>query len=91
MTTTIPSQKTNIATGRQPRPSDLDKFPAAFSVAGEKQEKAADQETPILLRRFPGNPDVAKAGTEFGRAQETEERFDHDFDGVDFNMLEAGS
>jgi hypothetical protein len=33
-------EMTDIATGRQPRPSDLDKFPAAFSVAGEKQEKA---------------------------------------------------
>jgi hypothetical protein len=28
-------EMTDIATGRQPRPSDLDKFPAAFSVAGE--------------------------------------------------------
>jgi hypothetical protein len=34
---------TDIATGRQPRPPDLDKFPAAFPVAGEKQEKAADE------------------------------------------------
>ena len=42
-------EMTDIATGRQPRPSDLDKFPAAFSVAGEKQEKAADKETLILL------------------------------------------
>jgi hypothetical protein len=29
-------EMTDIATGRQPRPSDLDKFPAAFSAAGEK-------------------------------------------------------
>jgi len=46
----------DIATGRQPRPPDLDKFPAAFSVAGEKQEKAADEEPSILLQRFSGNP-----------------------------------
>jgi hypothetical protein len=77
---------TDIATGRQPRPSDLDKFPTASSVAGERQEKAADEETSILLQRFSGNPDVEKARAEFGRAQEVEERFHHDFDGVDFTM-----
>ena len=60
-------EMTDIATGRQPRPSDLDKFPAAFSVAGEKQEKAADKETSILLQRFSGNPDVKKARSEFER------------------------
>jgi hypothetical protein len=64
----------------------LDKFPTAFSVAGEKQEKAADEETLILLRRFSGNFDVEKARAEFGKAQEVEERFHHDFDGVDFTM-----
>ena len=79
-------EMTDIATGRQPRPSDLDKFPTAFSVAGEKQEKAADKETSILLQRFSGNPGVEKARAEFGRAQEVEERFHHDFDGVDFTM-----
>jgi hypothetical protein len=47
---------TDIATGRQPRPSDLDKLPTAFSAAGEKQEKPADEETSILLQRFSGNP-----------------------------------
>jgi hypothetical protein len=73
-------EMTAIATGRQPRPSDLDKFPAAFSV-GEKQEKAADKEAAILLQRFSGNPGVEKARAEFERAQEVEERFHHDFDG----------
>jgi hypothetical protein len=77
-------EMTDIATGRQPRPSDLDKFPTAFSVAGEKQEKAADEETLILLQRFSGNPDVEKARTEFERAQKAEEQFHKDFDGVDF-------
>jgi hypothetical protein len=38
---------TDIATGRRPRSSKLDKFPAAFAVAGAKQEKAADEETLI--------------------------------------------
>jgi hypothetical protein len=79
-------EMTDIATGRQPRPPDLDKFPTAFSVAGETQEKAADEETSILLQRFSGNLDVKKARAEFERAQEVEERFLHDFDGVDFTM-----
>ena len=79
-------EMTDIATGRQPRPRDLEKLPAAFSVAGERQEKAADQETAILLQRFSGNADVKKAKAEFERAQEVEERFLHDFDGVDFTM-----
>jgi hypothetical protein len=52
---------TDIATGRQQRLPDLDKFPAAFSAAGEKQEKAADEETLILLQRFLGNPGVKKS------------------------------
>ena len=39
-----------IATGKEPRPPELDKFAAVFSVAGEKQEKAADEETAILLK-----------------------------------------
>jgi hypothetical protein len=32
----------NIATTRDSRVGQLEKFTAAFSVAGEKQEKAAD-------------------------------------------------
>jgi hypothetical protein len=36
----------------------LGKFPAAFSVAGEKQEKAANKETSILLKRFTDDPDI---------------------------------
>jgi hypothetical protein len=79
-------EMTDIATGRQPRPSDLDKFPKAFSVAGEKQERVADEETSILLQRFSDTPDVEKAKAEFERAQEVEERFLHDFEGVDFTM-----
>jgi hypothetical protein len=79
-------EMTDIATGREPRPPDLDKFPAAFTVAGEKLEKAADEETLVLLQRFSGNADVKKAKAEFERAQEVEERFLHDFEGVDFTM-----
>jgi hypothetical protein len=58
----------------------------SFSVAGEEQEKAADQETLILLQRFSGDPGVEKARAEFGRAQDDEKRFHHDFDGVDFTV-----
>jgi hypothetical protein len=46
----------------------------------------ADEETIALLKGFPGNPDIEKARAKFERAQEIEERFHHDFDGVDFTM-----
>ena len=59
-------------------------FAQTFSVAGEKQEKAADAATAILLRRFEGNPDVEKAKVDFDRAQKAEQKFHHDFDGQDF-------
>jgi hypothetical protein len=74
----------NIAMGREARPPEVDKFAGAFSVAGEKQEKAADEATAILLKRFEGNPDIEKAKAEFDRAQKVEERFHKDFDGADF-------
>jgi hypothetical protein len=44
----------------------------------------ADAATAILLKRFEGNPDVEKAKVDFDRAQEVEERFDQNIDGVDF-------
>jgi hypothetical protein len=64
-------EMTDIATGRQPRPSGLDKFPASFTVAGEKQEKTADEETLILLERFSGNPGVEKAKADLNFAKST--------------------
>jgi hypothetical protein len=72
-----------IASGKEERPPELDTFAAAFAVAGEEQEKAADEETLVLLKRFPSNPEVEKARVEFERAQKVEERFHKDFDGVD--------
>jgi hypothetical protein len=48
--------------GLQERPPELDTFAAAFAVAGEDQEKAADEATAVLLKRFSGNPDVQKRG-----------------------------
>jgi hypothetical protein len=73
-----------IAMGKEERPPELDTFAAAFAVAGEDQEKAADEETLVLLKRFLRNPDVEKARAEFDRAQKVEDQFHHDFDGVDF-------
>jgi hypothetical protein len=64
---------------------ELDTFAAAFAVAGENQEKAADKATKILLKRFGGNPHVEKAKVDCDHAQEVEERFRRDFDGLDFN------
>ena len=74
----------DIATGQEARPPEVDMFAQTFSVAGEKQEKAADEATAILLKRFEGDVDVEKAKVDFDRAQEVEERFHKDFDGQDF-------
>jgi hypothetical protein len=73
-----------IAMGKEARPPELDAFAAAFAVAGEDQEKVADEETLVLLKRLSRNPDVEKARAEFERAQKAEEKFHRDFDGVDF-------
>jgi hypothetical protein len=73
-----------IATRKEARPPELDTFAAAFAVAGENQEKVADEQTLVLLKRFSRNPDVEKAQVEFERAQKVQERFHKDFDGVDF-------
>jgi hypothetical protein len=73
-----------IAMGKEARPPELDTFAAAFAVAGENQEKAADEETAALLKRFSGTPNVQKATVEFERAQKAEELFHKDFDGIDF-------
>ena len=45
-----------IATRKEARPPELDKFAAAFAVAGENQEMVADQKTLVLLKRFSRNP-----------------------------------
>jgi hypothetical protein len=74
-----------IAMGKEARSPELDTFAAAFAVAGEDQEKVADEETWVLLKRFSRDPDIEKARAEFDRAQKVEERFHKDFDGVDFS------
>lgn len=79
----------DIATGKEPRPPELDQFARAFSIAGEKQERAADQETTVLLQRLSFDPDIERARAEFDRGQAVEERFHKDFDGVDFSARGA--
>jgi len=76
----------NSATRGKLRPLQLDNFIATFAVAGEKQEKVADEKTLVFLERFLGNPDIEKARAEFKRAQKIEEAFQKDFDGLDFTI-----
>lgn len=73
-----------IATGKEARSPELDRFSDAFLLAGDRQEKAANDATETLLERFHGNPDVERARAEFDRAQKVEARFHKDVDGVDF-------
>jgi hypothetical protein len=80
-------ERTNIATGREPRPHEVDKFRDAFRVSGETQEGTADKETVALLARFSGDPEVRKATAEFDDAQKLEEAFLKDFERQDFTRL----
>jgi hypothetical protein len=52
----------DIATGRQPRPSDLGKFPAAFSVAGEKLERRRMKKRQSYCNDSRANPAFKKRG-----------------------------
>ena len=63
------------------RPPALDQFAAAFSIGGERQQKAVDEKKGALLRHFSGDPDVEKARAEIEHAQEIEETFHKDFNG----------
>jgi hypothetical protein len=76
----------DIASGKKPRPPEVDQFAQAFSVAGEKQEKVADEATVALLTKLPFNSDLEKAKAAFSQAQSVEERFNHDFAGVDVTV-----
>jgi hypothetical protein len=73
----------NIATGREPRPLQADKFREAFEPAGELREIAAEKATEVLLQRYGALSDIQKAAKEFDQAQKVEERFHKDFDGKD--------
>ena len=76
----------SIATGIEARSSAVDKFGAAFSVAGEKQQIRAEYETRVWLERFSGKPAIEKARAKFENAQKIEEGFHKDFDGADFTL-----
>ena len=64
------------------RPPALDKFAAAFSTAGERQQKATEEKKGALLEHFSGDPDVEEARAEIEYAQEIKETFHKDFDGI---------
>jgi hypothetical protein len=74
----------DIASGKKPRPPEVDRFAQSFSVAGEKQEKVVDEATVALLSKLPLDSNIEKAKAAFDQAQGVEEKFHHDFDGVDF-------
>lgn len=74
----------DIASGRKPRPPEVDQFAKAFQLASESQETAADDATLDLLGDLPDDPDIEKAQTEFDKAQKVEEQLRRDFDGGDF-------
>ena len=54
---------------------------------GERTSAAPARQ--VLLGQFSGNPDVGKARVKFERAQEDEETFHKDFDGIDFTILSS--
>jgi hypothetical protein len=63
-------------------PPALDKFAAAFSTTGERQQKAAEEKKGAILQHFSGDPEVEKARAETEHAQEIEETFRKDFNGI---------
>jgi hypothetical protein len=76
----------DIATGKKPRPPEVDQFAQAFNLAGEKQEAVADAATTALLTKLPFNADLEKAKAAFAQAQAVEAQFQRDFNGVDFTV-----
>jgi hypothetical protein len=55
---------------------------AAFSIAGERQQKAVEKKKGAVLEHFSVDPDVEKARAKIEHAQEIEETFRKDFDGI---------
>jgi len=60
----------------------LDELAAALSIAGEPQQKAADEKKGALPEQFSGYPDVEKARAEIEHTQEIDATFRKDFDGI---------
>jgi hypothetical protein len=80
----------NIATGRELRPPQVDKFRDAVEPAGLR-EIAAEKATAALLQRYGAEPDVQKAAAELDQAHKIEERFVKDFEGQDFAVRVGGT
>jgi hypothetical protein len=74
---------TDIATGKKPRPPEVDQFGQAFLLSG-RLEKVTDDATAALLSKLPLESDIQKAKAAFDQAQAVEEQFLRDFEGVDF-------
>jgi hypothetical protein len=77
---------TNIASGKEPRSPEVDQLAKAFPVDGGKQEKVADEATVALLTKLPFNSDIEKAKAALSQALSVEDKFQHDFNGVNFTV-----
>ena len=64
------------------RPPALDRFTEAFLIIRERQQKAVDEKTSGSLVHLSGDPNVEKARAEIEHAQEIEETFDKNFNGI---------
>jgi hypothetical protein len=73
----------DMATGKAPKTSDLDKIRKIFSGYGEAQEKRLEAATVSMLKQHEGDAEVSKAEIEFYRVQKVEDQFHKDFDGLD--------
>jgi hypothetical protein len=76
---------TDVATGKEPRPPEVDQFARAFSAGGEKQAAVADEATAALLTKLPYNADLEKAKMAFSQALSVQAQFHHDFNGIDLS------
>jgi hypothetical protein len=64
-------EMTDIATGREPRPPDLDKFPTSLSVAGEKQKKRRMKKLLVYCNDSRANRALKKRGRISGRRKKS--------------------
>ena len=65
-----------------PHSPAFDNLAAAFSTHGETQQEAADEKKGPLLEHSSGDLDVERARAEIEHAQEIEETFDKNFNGI---------
>jgi hypothetical protein len=72
---TAAPELTAIATGKKPRPPEVDRFAQSLGVAGEKQERVVDEATAVLLSKLPLDSDIQRAKAAFDQAQAVEEGF----------------